>query len=296
VNAINARAFMSISPELFLKRLIVGGLYKVFTLSKNFRNEGIDSTHNPEFTLLESYEAFADYNDVMSMTEQLMETLCVHIHGSTEVVYKGEPLSFKAPFQRIPFYDAIESKTGLNRHSDMKTILAYIESMPSDTNIDTTLDRIGLLDKILESTVTSGIKQPTFITDYPKETSPLCRMKRDDPDLIERFELYIAGMELANAYSELNDPILQRTFLTNQSRLSSDNEEIPPEPDENFMQAVEYGMPPTGGLGIGIDRLIMLLTDSASIREVILFPFMKLDGLKSSADGEAEQVTKSEVE
>ncbi len=286
VNAIDARAFMSISPELYLKRLIVGGLYKVFTIAKNFRNEGIDSTHNPEFTLLESYQAFADYNDVMALTEQLMEALCIHIHGSTEVSYKGSLISFKAPFKRIPFYEALENSIGLKRNADLKTILSNVKQLPDSNNIDTTLDRIGLFDKLLEATVTSNIEQPTFIVDYPKETSPLCRIKRDDPDLIERFELYIAGMELANAYSEQNDPILQRTLLTNQSRLSTENDEIPPEPDECFMQAVEYGMPPTGGLGIGIDRLVMLLTDCASIRDVILFPFMKIDSPKAKAETE----------
>ncbi|MCL6590148.1 MAG: lysine--tRNA ligase [Firmicutes bacterium] len=280
VNAINATAYMSISPELFLKRLIVGGFYKVFTISKNFRNEGIDTTHNPEFTLMESYQAFSDYNDVMAMTEQLIQDLCVHLHGTTEVSYKGETISFKAPFQRISFYDAIEKSTGLRRDSGLNAILSTAKQVCDEKTIDLTGDRIAILDKILEAAFTLNIKQPTFIIDYPKETSPLCRIKRGDPDLIERFELYCAGMELANAYSELNDPILQRTLLTNQSRLSSNKDEVPPEPDEYFMQAVEYGMPPTGGLGIGIDRIVMLLTDSASIRDVILFPFMKIDAPK----------------
>ncbi len=284
VNAINTTAYLSISPELFLKRLIIGGFYKVFSMSKNFRNEGIDSTHNFEFTLFEAYQAFADYNDVMNMTEQLIEYLCIQLHGSTDICYKGEMISFKAPFKRISFYEAIEKSTGLNKNSDFKTIFSLAKQLCGENNIDITLDRIAILDKLLEATFASGIKQPTFIIDYPKETSPLCRLKRDDPDLIERFELYIAGIELANAYSELNDPIMQRKLLTSQSRFSSNNDEIPPEPDEYFMKAVEYGMPPTGGLGIGIDRLVMLLTDCSSIRDVILFPLMKIEGLTSGSD------------
>lgn len=291
VNAIDSKAFLSISPELFLKRLIVGGFAKVFTISKNFRNEGIDTTHNPEFTLMESYQAYADYNDVMAMTEQLIEGLCVYLHGATEVCYQDEMISFKAPFKRLPFYEALEQSTGLTRDSDIDTIITCAQRLSEEKNlaIDVTQDRITILDKILEAAVTDNIVQPTFITDYPRETSPLCRVKRGDAELIERFELYIHRMELANAYSEQNDPILQRDLLTNQSRLSEGNEEIPPEPDEYFMQAVEYGMPPTGGLGIGIDRLVMLMTNSASIRDVILFPFMKADRLRAGLDEVCEE-------
>jgi lysyl-tRNA synthetase class 2 len=278
VNAVGTDAFLSISPELFLKRLIVGGFRKVYTLTKNFRNEGIDATHYPEFTSMESYEAFADYNDVMAMTEQLLHDLCCEIHGRAEVEYQGRPLSFALPFRRVRYFDALREKTGLHQDSPLADVLQYVSTHLAHEEIDVTLDRARLLDKIFGATVEPDLLQPTFVIDYAKESSPLCRPKRGDAGLIERFELYIMGMEAANAYSELNDPVLQRKLLTDQSRLSSQNNEIPPEPDEDFMRAIEYGLPPTGGLGVGIDRIVMFLSNAASIRDVILFPFMRQEG------------------
>jgi lysyl-tRNA synthetase, class II len=274
VNAIGSEAYLSISPELFLKRLIVAGMPKVFTLSKNFRNEGIDATHYPEFTTVESYEAFVDYQAVMSMTETLLSDLTRTLLGQSECVYQGERISMQQPFARLPFFDGLEQYAGVGKSATLRDLIAAARRLGAD-RVDVTLDRARLLDKLFDATVAPHLVQPTFVVDYPRESSPLCRAKRGDNRLIERFELYAAGMELANAYSELNDPQLQRELLTAQSRLSDEQDEIPPEADEDFMQAIELGMPPTGGLGLGIDRVLMILTDSASIRDVILFPSMR---------------------
>ncbi|QNN21774.1 lysine--tRNA ligase [Planctomycetales bacterium ZRK34] len=291
VNAIDCNAFLSISPELFLKRLIVAGFPKVYSLSKNFRNEGIDATHNPEFTLMESYEAYSDYNDVMQMTEQLLEAICLELHGTTEIEYGEHTLSFKAPFRRVTFYDLLEETTGLKPDAPLKDIFAALKEHSGGQPIDVTGDRIGLLDKLLETAATDRIIQPTFLIDYPRETSPLCRPKRGNLDLIERFELFIAGMELANAYSELNDPVMQRKLLETQAA-ERENAGENPIVDEEFIRAVEYGMPPTGGLGLGIDRVIMLMTNQSSIRDVILYPFMRPQHGRATVESPSPMVTK----
>ena len=285
VKALDETVYLSISPELYLKRFIVGGFAKVFTIGKNFRNEGIDATHNPEFTMLESYEAYVDYNAVMAMTEQLLHDVCVHLRGAPAVTYGETRVSFELPFKRVAFFDALQRATGFGADVPLEALVEYLKEHPEAQNVDLTLPRPRLLLKVFELAVEEHIEQPTFIIDYPRETSPLCRPHREDPELIERFELFMLGRELANAYSELNDPIVQRNLLTEQSRLSSQDAEIPPEPDEYFMQAIEYGMPPTGGLGIGLDRLLMLLTDSPSIRDIIAFPFMRRESGSDAENG-----------
>ncbi len=284
--------YLSISPELYLKRFIVGGFAKVFTIGKNFRNEGIDATHNPEFTMLESYEAYVDYNDVMAMAEQLLHDACVCLNGEPFAENDGKRISFEVPFKRLSFFDALEGATGFGTNVPLEALVDYLKDHPAAQGVDLTLPRSRLLLKVFEVAVEEKLEQPTFVIDYPRESSPLCRPHRENPELIERFELFILGRELANAYSELNDPVTQRTLLTEQSRLSSQDAEIPPEPDEYFMQAIEYGMPPTGGLGLGIDRLLMLLTDSPSIRDVIAFPFMRRE---SGKDAEADETAPDEA-
>lgn len=275
INAINKQAYLSISPELYLKRLVIGGYEKVFTVSKNFRNEGIDATHNPEFTSIESYGAFIDYNDIMNLTENLLNAITKKVHKKETIIYNDKEISFKLPFKRTKFYDALYTHTGLNKNSTTREVIHYIKENLKDEKIDLAFSKVQLIVKIFDSVVEETLIEPTFIIDHPKETSPLCRIHREDPDLIERFELYIDGMEIANAYSELNDPVIQRELLEAQTEESERNEEIPPVADEAFLTAMEYGMPPSGGLGIGIDRVVMLMTNQKSIRDVILFPFVK---------------------
>lgn len=280
VNAINEQAYLSIAPELHLKRLLVGGYEKVFTITKSFRNEGIDATHNPEFTTIEAYEAFSDYNDAMNLAENLLNSISQEIHNTDEIPYDGKTISFKVPFKRTKFYDGLYAHTGLNKDSSIKETINYVKENLKDENIDLSLSKIQLFVKIFDCVVEKTLIEPTFIIDHPKETSPLCRMHREDPDLIERFELYINGMEIANAYSELNDPVIQRNLLETQTKEASRNKEIPPMIDEAFITAIEYGMPPSGGLGIGIDRVVMIMTNQVSIRDVVLFPFVKTGNKK----------------
>jgi len=262
--------YLSISPELYLKRLIIGGFEKVYTICKNFRNEGVDRTHNPEFTMLECYAAYKDYNDMMELTEEIYEYICKKVLGTTEVNYQGTILNFKRPWQRISMHAAIKKHTNidvteLSDEALQKLMADYKVKYEGEYN------RGLAIEAIFESMVQDKIIQPTFITDHPKETSPLCKLKRDNAELIERFEPYVMGWEIGNAYSELNDPVLQRALLEKQAEKREEDYQL----DEDFIRALEHGMPPTGGLGLGIDRMTMLLTNSACIRDVILFPTMR---------------------
>jgi lysyl-tRNA synthetase class 2 len=272
-NALDTDLYLRIAPELYLKRLIVGGLEKVYELNKSFRNEGISVKHNPEFLMLEVYQAYADYNDMMELTEQLITGAVKEMVGVTKIDYQGETIDFKTPWTRITMLDAIKKYAGVELSFDMS--LDDLKKMAGDlkVEIEPRFGKGGVICEIFEKKVEHLLMQPTFVLDYPSEMSPLARRCPDNPDLTERFELMVAGRELANAFSELTDPIDQRKRLEEQ--LKTGRKEETHEIDESFLHAMEYGMPPTGGLGIGIDRLVMLLTDSPSIRDVILFPQLR---------------------
>ena len=274
-NALDMRLYLRIADELYLKRLIVGGLERVYEISKDFRNEGIDRTHNPEFTMLEFYEAFADYNDMMDLVEAMIGFVAAAVTGGgTTVRFQDQNLDFSPPFRRLPFVDALREHGGIevNAMSDSE-LAAKAASLGVEDAED--LTRPKLLDELFKELVEPHLVQPVFITDYPRELSPLAKPKRGDPTLVERFELMVAGREIANAFSELNDPFDQRERFEAQVRLRQAGDEEAQNLDEDYLRALEYGMPPTGGVGIGIDRLVMLLTDQPSIRDVILFPTMR---------------------
>jgi len=294
LNALDVDLFMAISPELYLKRLIVGGYERVFTIARNFRNEGIDRWHNPEFTMMEIYQAYADYNDMMELFESLYEYVAKKVNGSTKIQYKGKVVDFKAPWKRMTMAQAIKkwAKIDVDKMSD-KELKKFID----ENHVPAKGDSWGLyVQSIFEHFCEEKIEQPTHIIDHPLETTPLCKMHRKDKlcRLIERFEPFCMGTELGNCYSELNDPIIQRELLEAQQReLSEGNDEANPL-DEDFINAIEYGMPPTGGLGLGIDRMAILLTEQESIRDVILFPFMRPEikgneGTKESNKKEAKK-------
>ncbi|HIH14961.1 MAG TPA: lysine--tRNA ligase [Nanoarchaeota archaeon] len=273
INAWNLDLFLSISPELYLKRLIVGGYEKVYTICKNFRNEGVDKTHNPEFTMMECYWSGVDYNDMMELTEDLYEYVAEKVLGTTEIVYQGTKISLKKPWKRLTMADALKTmaKIDVEKLSD-KEIFKCIEQQRIDAhNLTRGLAIAALFEQLCEE----KLIQPIFITDHPRETTPLCKLKRGDPELIERFEPYINGWEIGNGYSELTDPILQKKFLEEQVERGRGGDEEAHQMDTDFIRAMEYGMPPTGGVGIGIDRMVILLANASSIREVIFFPTMK---------------------
>jgi len=278
INAWNMKMYLSISPELFLKRLLVGGFEKVFTICKNFRNEDVDTTHNPEFTMLEIYQSYVDYNMMMEYLEQVYEKACIALHGTTKVKqhYKGEEveLDFKAPWKRMTMNDAIKKYANIDvSKMSEKALKNIIEDKKIDYEGEFSW---GLgVQLLFEECVEEHLIQPVHVIDHPKETTPLCKSCRYDNRLIERFESFCLGMEISNAYSELNDPILQRTLLEEQARqLRAGSSEAHPM-DEDFVNAMEYGMPPAGGLGFGIDRMAIILTQQNSIRDVILFPTVK---------------------
>jgi lysyl-tRNA synthetase, class II len=274
-NALDMRLYLRIADELYLKRLIVGGLERVYEIGKDFRNEGIDRTHNPEFTMLEFYEAFADYNDMMSLVEELIADVVMSVtEGSTTVEFEGERIDFSAPFRRLPFLSALKEHGGLDVEGMDDAGLAA-EAARLGVEDPHTLSRPKLLDELFKELVEAKLIQPVFITDYPRELSPLAKPKRGAPALVERFELMVAGREIANAFSELNDPFDQRQRFEAQVRLRDAGDEEAQNLDEDYLRALEYGMPPTGGVGIGIDRLVMLVTNQPSIRDVILFPTMR---------------------
>ena len=273
-NALNVDMYMRIATELYLKRLIVGGFEGVYEIGKNFRNEGMDRTHNPEFTCMELYVQYKDYNWMMSFTEQLIERICTAVNGKPESVVDGNVISFKAPFRRLPILDAIKEKTGYDLNGmDEEQIREVCKKLNMD--IDDTMGKGKLIDEIFGEFCEGTFIQPTFIIDYPVEMSPLTKMHRSKPGLTERFELMVNGKELANAYSELNDPIDQEERFVDQMRLADKGDDEAMIIDQDFLRALQYGMPPTSGIGIGIDRLVMLMTGQVSIQEVLFFPQMK---------------------
>lgn len=274
-NSLDIPLYMRIANELYLKRLIVGGFDGVYEFSKNFRNEGMDRTHNPEFTAMEIYVAYKDYNWMMEFTENLLEHCAVAVNGTPETTFGEHKVSFKAPYARVTMTDAIKKYTGFDISGKTeKEIFEAAKSM--GIAVDETMGKGKLIDEIFGEKCEGNFIQPTFITDYPKEMSPLCKEHRDNPELTERFELMVCGKEVANAYSELNDPIDQRERFEAQLKLSErGDDEATQFIDYDFLRALEYGMPPTSGLGIGMDRLIMFLTNNASIQEVLFFPQMR---------------------
>ena len=273
-NALDMPLYLRIADELYLKRLIVGGMERVYEISKDFRNEGIDRTHNPEFTMLEFYQAFADYEDMMRLVEDMLVHAVREVTGGTTVSAQGRPLNFAPPFRRLGYLDALAEYGGL----DVRSLddAALVEAARRDgVKEPETLSRPKLLDELFKERVEGHLHDPVFIIDYPKELSPLAKPKRGDEALVERFELMVAGREIANAFSELNDPFDQRERFEAQVRLREAGDDEAQTLDEDYLRALEYGMPPTGGVGIGIDRLAMLLVDQPSIRDVILFPTMR---------------------
>ena len=273
-NALDQDMYMRIATELYLKRLIVGGFEGVYEIGKNFRNEGMDRNHNPEFTCMELYVQYKDYNWMMSFTEQLLEKICVAVNGSTESVIDGKTISFKAPYRRLPILDAIKEKTGYDLDGmDEAQIREVAQKLGIE--VDETMGKGKLIDEIFGETCEGTFIQPTFIIDYPVEMSPLTKMHRSKPGLTERFELMVNGKEVANAYSELNDPIDQEERFKEQMRLADKGDDEAMIIDQDFLRALQYGMPPTSGIGIGIDRLTMLMTGKTYIQEVLFFPQMR---------------------
>jgi lysyl-tRNA synthetase class 2 len=274
-NSLDIPLYMRIANELYLKRLIVGGFDGVYEFSKNFRNEGMDRTHNPEFTAMEIYVAYKDYNWMMEFTENLLEHCAVAVNGTADATFGEHQVSFKAPYARVTMTDAIKQFTGFDITGKTEEEL-FEAAHGMGIAVDETMGKGKLIDEIFGEKCEGNFIQPTFITDYPKEMSPLCKEHRDNPELTERFELMICGKEVANAYSELNDPIDQRERFEAQLKLSERGDvEAAQFIDNDFLRALEYGMPPTSGLGIGMDRLIMFLTNNASIQEVLFFPQMR---------------------
>jgi lysyl-tRNA synthetase class 2 len=286
-NTLDVDLYLRIATELYLKRLIVGGFEGVYEIGKNFRNEGMDKTHNPEFTCVELYVQYKDYNWMMSFTEQLLERICIAVNGSTRSVVDGKTIDFKAPYRRLPILEAIQEKTGydLNGKSEdeIRTVCRELKM-----EIDDTMGKGKLIDEIFGEFCEGTYIQPTFITDYPVEMSPLTKMHRSKPGLTERFELMVNGKELANAYSELNDPVDQEERFKEQMRLSEKGDDEAMIIDQDFLRALQYGMPPTSGIGIGIDRLVMLMTGQTTIQEVLFFPQMRPEKTNKATDEQEE--------
>jgi len=287
-NTLDIPLYLRIADELYLKRLIVGGYEGVYEFAKDFRNEGMDRTHNPEFTVMEIYIAYKDYNWMMSFTEEIIKKVALDLHGKTEIIYEGKTIDLNPPYKRISMIEAIKEHTGLDI------------SLMSETDLRAACDRLDiqhtpamgkgkLIDLIFGEKCQDHYIQPTFIIDYPVETSPLTKMHRSKPGLTERFELMINGKEIANAYSELNDPIDQMERFQDQLRLSEKGDDEAMAIDHDFIRALEYGMPPTSGMGMGIDRLTMLMTDQPSIQDVLLFPQMKPESNKLRTESKKEE-------
>lgn len=273
-NALDIPLYLRVADELYLKRLIVGGFEGVYEFSKNFRNEGMDRTHNPEFTAMEIYVAYKDYNWMMEFTEKMIEKICLDVNGTTEIQLGDKTISFKTPFKRVTMINAIKEHTGIDINGMNE---AQLRDVCKQLHIeaDETMGKGKLIDEIFGEKCEGNYIQPTFITDYPREMSPLCKRHRENPELTERFELMVNGKELANAYSELNDPIDQLGRFQEQLRLSEKGDDEAMFIDMDFVRSLEYGMPPTSGMGIGMDRLVMLLTGQQAIQEVLFFPQMK---------------------
>ncbi|NGZ04257.1 MAG: lysine--tRNA ligase, partial [Nitrospira sp. WS238] len=274
-NALGVDLYLRIAPELYLKRLIVGGFPRVFEINRNFRNEGISTIHNPEFTMLEFYVSYADYEDLIALTEALVSSLAQQILGKMVLTYQGKDIVLTPPWRRWSYHQAILEVNSLEPSvlQDREKALAAAKRL--NVPVDPRASLFTIVNEIFEETVEPNLQQPTFITDYPIEISPLARRKDADPALTDRFELYIAGREIANAFSELNDPLDQRERFEGQAAQREAGDDEAHLVDEDFLRALEYGMPPTAGEGIGIDRLIMLFTDQASIRDVVLFPQLR---------------------
>ncbi len=275
-NTLNMDLYLRIAPELYLKRLIVGGMEKVYEIGRLFRNEGMDVKHNPEFTTIELYEAYTDYNGMMDLTEKLINKACLAVNGTDQIEYQGEAVDLSLPFKRMTMIDAVKEYAGVD-FSEFKGDTEKAKEVAKQLHLEVkSTDTWGnILNTAFEEYVEDKLHQPTFIYDYPVEVSPLTKRKPGQPELVERFELFVTRRELANAYSELNDPIDQRGRFEHQLMLREAGDEEANMIDEDFLTSLEYGMAPTGGMGMGIDRLVMLLTDSASIRDVIIFPTMK---------------------
>lgn len=284
-NSLDIDLYLRIATELYLKRLIVGGFEGVYEIGKNFRNEGMDKSHNPEFTCMELYVQYKDYNWMMAFTEKLLERICIAVNGSTESVVDGKTISFKAPYRRLPILEAIKEKTGYDLNGKSEEEIREI-CKALNLEIDDTMGKGKLIDEIFGEFCEGTYIQPTFITDYPMEMSPLTKKHRSNPALTERFELMVNGKELTNAYSELNDPIDQEERFIEQMRLSEKGDDEAMFIDQDFLRALQYGMPPTSGIGIGIDRLVMLMTGQTTIQEVLFFPQMRPEKKipKDSAD------------
>ncbi len=274
-NALDVDLYLRVAPELYLKRLLVGGFEKVYEINRNFRNEGISTKHNPEFTMLELYQAYADYTDMMEITEDLITSLARTFHEKEEIPYQDKTINFTRPWKRVSFYGIIQEKTGL----DLRTMDPRAAAKKLRIDVPDDHEDVDILNDIFGEVAEPHLWDPTFVIDYPTSMTPLAKAKEDDPALCYRFELFITGMELANAFSELNDPAIQRQRLEEQKETIGDQKVI----DEDFLTALEYGMPSAGGLGIGIDRLVMLLTNQSSIRDVILFPQMKPQRVEAPA-------------
>ena len=273
-NSLDIDLYCRIATELYLKRLIVGGFEGVYEIGKNFRNEGMDKNHNPEFTCMELYVQYKDYNWMMSFTEKVLERICIAVNGKPETEIDGKVISFKAPFRRLPILEAIKEKTGYDLEGMSEDEMREV-AKKCGVEVDSTMGKGKLIDEIFGETCEGTFIQPTFITDYPIEMSPLTKKHRTKPGLTERFELMVNGKELANAYSELNDPIDQEERFREQMRLADKGDDEAMIIDQDFLRALQYGMPPTSGIGIGIDRLVMLMTGKPFIQEVLFFPQMK---------------------
>lgn len=273
-NALDIDLYLRIAPELYLKRLLVGGFEKVYELNRNFRNEGISTRHNPEFTMLELYQAYADYNDMMEITQEMISTLAKQLLGSMVIQYQGNTIDLTPPWEKITYVDALKKYTGLN-FLELSPTEAFEKAKSMGIDVDESMSKWKIAEEMFEEKVEANLIQPTFIIDYPKELSPLAKSRDDNPEFVERFEVYIAGREIANAFSELNDPFDQRERFEQQVKMREAGDDEAQMMDIDYVTALEYGMPPAGGLGIGIDRLAMLFIDTASIKDTILFPLLK---------------------
>jgi len=279
-NALDRKLYLRIAVELYLKRLIVGGLDRVYEVAKTFRNEGIDRFHNPEFTMLEFYQAFADYEDMMGVTQDLLLHVLRSIHGTTKLTFDGKEIDFTPPWPRLTFKDAAAKALGVARVPDSEEELRAL-ARTAGLSIDPAFTYGKVLDEIISERAQSGMISPVFLIDHPRDISPLAKPKRGDPTVVERFELMVAGMEVANAFSEQNDPAEQRQAFEAQLEQRKRGDDEAQLLDEDYLRALELGMPPTGGVGIGVDRLVMLLTDSRSIRDVVLFPQMRAEEVEA---------------
>jgi len=280
-NALDMKLYLRIAPELYLKRLVIGGMERVFEINRNFRNEGISTRHNPEFTMIEWYIAYADYNDLMNMTEDMVTGISKKLLGSLNITYNNHSIDFTPPWSRLTLFKALEDYTDFSAQelSNIEEAKKIAQNVGIKLSNNLSLGKIQV--KLFEKFVEDKLIQPTFILDYPKDISPLSKTSKENPDIAERFELFIGGMEIANGFNELNDPIEQRKRFEIQINNKDEEDENNTTMDEDFIKALEYGLPPTSGEGLGIDRLIMLFTNSASIREVILFPQLKKQETKN---------------